>query len=334
MNLITGATGLLGSYLAKLLLAKGEKVRAIKRSTSDTSLLGKFVNDIEWIEADILDISSLEEAMHGVKKVYHCAAVITFIPSEIDQMMKVNMDGTANVMNAALSARIEKMVHVSSEAAFGIAPEGKVIDENYFDPGINKHTWYYRSKHYGEREAWRAHAEGLNVVVVCPATLLGGGWWNHQPNSLFREIYNGLGFYTSATNGFIDVRDAANCMYQLMKGDFNGEKFLLVAENISLRDVIWMMSDALDVKRPSVEVGKMLMGIAWRWEVVKSWFTNRNPIITKESAALAEINFLYSNEKIKRALNYNFRPIRDTISEIAEVFLKSEKEKKGYGVFE
>jgi hypothetical protein len=95
-----------------------------------------------------------------------------------------------------------------------------------------------------------------------------------------------------------------------------------------------MMADALKVKRPSLEVGKVLMSIAWRWEVIQSWFTGRNPIITKESGGLAEINFRYSNEKIKATLNYNFKPVKETIEETAEVFLKSHKDGKGFGVFE
>ena len=165
MNLITGATGLLGSYLAKLLLTKGEKVRAIKRKTSDVSLLGEFSEQIEWIEGDVLDIPSLEEAMVGVTKVYHCAALISFIPREVEQMMKVNVEGTANIMNCALASDVKKLVHVSSVAAFGLPVKGKMIDENFSDPNINKAFWYYRSKQYSEREAWRANEEGLNVLL-------------------------------------------------------------------------------------------------------------------------------------------------------------------------
>lgn len=333
MNLITGATGLLGSYLAKLLLCKGEKVRAIKRTTSNVSLLGKFAAEIEWIEGDVLDISSLEEAMRGVDKVYHCAAVVSFVPSEINHMMKVNIEGTANVMNAALVSEVSKLIHVSSIAAFGIPANSKVIDETFSDPNINKCFWYYRSKQYSEREAWRANEEGLNVVIVCPSTILGAGWWDAEPNSLFQEIYNGLKFYTTATNGFVDVRDVTSCMYQLMQSNISGEKFILSAENLSFRDVMWQMADEMKVKRPSLEAGKFLREVAWRTEAIKSLFTKKRPLITKESADLASINFTFSNEKIKRALNLNFKPIKEVIAETAEVFLKSERENKEYGVY-
>lgn len=333
MNLITGATGLLGSYLAKLLLTKGERVRAIKRKTSNLSLLGKFAEQIEWVEGDVLDIPSLEDAMVGVDNVYHCAAIVSFIPSEVEYMMKVNVEGACNMMNMALSSGVKKVVHVSSIAAFGFPVNGKLINENFSDPNINKAFWYYRSKQYGEREAWRASEEGLNVVVVCPSTILGAGWWDAEPNSLFREIYNGLKFYTTSTNGFVDVRDVAECMHRLMQSDISGVKFIVSAENLSFHEVIWQMADELKVKRPSIEAGKFLRAIAWRTEAIKSLFTKQRPLITKESAELASINFTYDNEKIKKAINYNFRPMKETIAQTAQVFLKSQKEGIDFGAF-
>lgn len=333
MVFITGATGLLGSYLAKLLLQKGQQVRAIKRTTSDLSLLGDYANQIEWVPGDVMDLYSLEDAMQGVKQVYHCAAVISFIPSEVDHMMRVNIDGTANVMNAALQAGVEKLVHVSSIAAFGIAPEGKVIDEKYSDPNIRKCFWYYKSKHYGEREAWRAHAEGLNVVVANPSTILGAGWWDDEPNSLFRDIHNGLNFYTTASNGFVDVRDTAECLYRLMESDISGEKFIISAENISFRELMWSMADALKVKRPSWHAHRLLREIVWRVETIKSLFSSARPLVTKETAELASMNFRYTNEKAAKALQMSFRPLQQTITDTAAVYLQSKQAGKDFGTF-
>lgn len=333
MNLITGATGLLGSNLAKLLLSKGEKVRAIKRVMSDTSLLGEYADKIEWIEGDVLHIPSLEEAMDGVDYVYHCAASISFIPKEVDQMMRINIDGTANVMNVALTSGIKKLLHVSSTAAFGLPAKGRVIDEKFSDPNISKSFWYFRSKQYSEREAWRASEEGLNVVIVCPSTIIGAGWWDAEPNSLFNEIYNGLKFYTTSTNGFVDVRDVATVMHRLMESNISGEKFLVTSQNLTFKDIIWQIADELKVKRPGIEAGKMLRSIAWRTEAVKALFTSQRPLITQESAALAAIDFTYSNEKIKQALNYSFTPINKTIADTAKAFLKSKEEGKDYGIF-
>ncbi|MBL0308886.1 MAG: NAD-dependent epimerase/dehydratase family protein [Bacteroidetes bacterium] len=333
MILVTGATGFLGSYLTKLLLQKGGKVRTLKRPTSDLSLLGEFAQQIEWIEGNVLDISSLQLAMKDVEKVYHCAAIISFIPSETDYMMQVNIEGTANVMDVARDTGVKKVVHVSSIAAFGVAPAGKIMDENFSDPNISKCFAYYRSKQYGEREAWRAEAEGMNVVIACPATILGAGWWEEEPNSLFKTVYEGLKFYVASNMGFVDVRDVAECLYRLMEGNFSGEKFILSAENLSFREIIGQMADEMKVKRPSLEAGRFLLSLAWRAEVLKSFFTGSRPVVTRDSAGIAFESFSYSNEKIKAALNYEFLPVRETIAETARVFLKSIKEGKDYGTF-
>ncbi len=332
MVLITGATGLLGSYLARLLLSKGEQVRAIKRSTSDTSLLGAWEEKIEWVEADVLDIPALQDAMTGVTQLYHCAAVISHIASEADYMMKINVEGTANVMNVALSAGVSKVVHVSSIAALGIAPKAKVIDENYSDPNINKCFWYYKSKHYGEREVWRAQAEGLPVVVVNPSTILGAGFWNTLPNSLFSEVYRGLKFYNDSLNGFVDVRDVARCMHALMNSPIVNERFIVSAENLSFREVLWMMADALHVKRPGIKAGHLLLQIAWIMEAVKGLVTGTKPTITKESIAIASVPFRYSNQKICEALPYRFYPVKKTIEDTAAAFLESEKKGLNFGI--
>lgn len=324
---------MVGSYLCRALVQSGQPVRAIRRKTSSLALLGNVADKIEWAEGDVLDIPSLEDAMRGVQQVYHCAAQISFIPAEVNHMMRVNIDGTANVMNAAFYSGVNRVVHVSSVAAFGLAPAGKIIDEAYSDPNISRCYWYYRSKHYSEREAWRAHAEGLEVVVACPSTIIGAGWWDAEPNSLFDELYKGLRFYTTATNGFVDVRDVVQCLIQLMNGPYNGERFIISAENRSFREVMFMMADALRVKRPALEAGPFLRQIAWRTEAVKAFFTGKRPLITKESATLASINFQYSNKKITDALGYHFRPLQQTIADTAAVYLQSVKQGKGYGLF-
>lgn len=329
MNLVTGATGLLGSHLTKLLLSKGEKVRALKRSTSSLKLLGRAADSIEWIEGDILDIEMLQHAMQGVHTVYHCAAVISFLPSEVDYMMATNVTGTANVMNAALTSGIKKMVHVSSVASMGFAVEGKVIDEKYSDPNINKAPMYYRSKQYAEREAWRAQAEGLNVVVACPSTIIGPGNWGQEPNTLFPEIHKGLLFYTEAQNGFVDVNDAANCIYLLGKGDYNGEKFIISSENQSFKNLMWQIADELKVKRPGIRVNGFLLGLIWRFEALRYGFARllglkrARPLLTRETAKLGRTLFTFSNAKVLNVPGVSFRPLAQSIRETAAAYLKS-----------
>src|SRR5580704_6923650 len=134
MIFITGATGFLGSYLAKYLLKKGEKIRALRRSTSNFDLLGEYAKEIEWVTGDLLDIPSLEIALDGAEKIFHCAGVFSPVRSKQEIAMATNAEGSANLFNIALSRKVKKVVHVSSTIALGFPLNGEVIDENYYSP--------------------------------------------------------------------------------------------------------------------------------------------------------------------------------------------------------
>lgn len=229
--LLTGANGLLGSQIAKRLIRKGYSVRAIKRNKSDLRLLGDDVQSIEWVEGDVRDIVSLEAAMIGVSTVIHCAAMISFVPEDAEVMMQVNAVGTANVVDAALHCGVKKLVHISSVAAF-CRPKGVALIDEHLDIKDSKDNFnYFRSKFYGEREAWRGLAEGLDVVVLCPSTILGGGFWDMEPNKLFAQIHRGYPFYTTGVNGFVDVRDVADVALLVLDKGISGEKFIVSSEN-------------------------------------------------------------------------------------------------------
>jgi nucleoside-diphosphate-sugar epimerase len=334
MILITGTNGLLGSYLAKKLLQQGKKVRGLKRITSDLSLLGNYANQIDWVTGDIMDVTSLEQAMFGIEQVYHCAAVISFSSHEANAMMKTNIEGTANVMNAALYAEVERVVHVSSIAAFGIHKPEKVIDEKTVYNEQKDMPNYYRSKQLAEREAWRAQAEGLNVVVANPGTILGAGKWDMEPNSVFRDVYAGLPFYTNGMNSFVDVRDVVDCLILLMEKGVNGEQYIIHSENVSFKDLLQNIAAVLGKRKPSFAVSASLAKIAVVFEWLKAKITGKRQLLTPEMARLANKEFRYSNQKIVHNFGVKFRSINETIADTAKVFLQSKKEGKNFGVFQ
>lgn len=333
MILVTGANGLLGSYLVKELIDKGEHVRGLRRATSDMSLLAGYIDRIEWIEGDVRDIYSLEEAMVGVDQVYHVAALISMQPDDLGQMLSVNAEGTANVVNAVLSSDIRKLLYVSSVAAFG-RPERavKLIDENLDVKDSSDNFAYYKSKLYAEREVWRGIAEGLNAVIINPSTILGGGFWNIPPNGIFSHVHGGLPFYTTGVNGFVDVRDVVEIAIRLMNSDISAEKFIVSAENASFRDVMWMAADAMKVRRPYIHSGRVLGSLAWRFESVRSLFAKPSAIITHDSVAIGQNDFYYSNEKVRKALDYTFRPLQQTISDVAALYLQSRRDQQPFAI--
>ena len=204
MILVTGGTGLLGSKLLHALVEKGIKVRALRRATSKLNKVEDISNQIEWVEGDVLDIPSLEEAMKDITEVYHCAAMVSFNPSKRAAMYEINIKGTANLVNVALAHDVQALCHVSSIAALGRVKEGEEITEEtkWGDSKDNSH--YSITKYKSEQEVWRANAEGLNTVIVNPSVILGEGNWRTDSSSFISNGYKGMPMYPPGCNGFVE----------------------------------------------------------------------------------------------------------------------------------
>ena len=318
MILVTGGAGLLGAALITQLLDQGKKVRAIYNKTP----LPNFNSiNIEQLQCNILDVVGLEEAMMGIEEVYHCAAIVTFNPKRKMEMFKINIEGTANMVNIALEAGIKKMVHVSSVAALGRIREDELINETMNWTEETSNSNYGQSKYLAELEVWRGIGEGLNAVMVNPVVILGAGDWNSGSSKLFQTAYNEFPWYAEGTTGFVDVKDVVKIMTQLMESDITAQRFIVSAENRSYRDVFSLMAKAFNKKPPHKIVTQLIAIIVWRLEALKSLFTKQDPLVTKETAktALAKVNF--DNSKLKKYLpQFNYRKIEETIAETCAAF--------------
>jgi len=333
MLLVTGSTGLVGSHLIYHLIAKGERVRALKRKNSSTKWVQKvfswcdkkgesLFDKIEWVDGDILDYQSLLEAMDGIDYVYHTAAIVSFNASDKTKLLKTNIEGTANVVNAALEKKITKLCYVSSVAALGRVDRGQVTTEETEWKNVPGLSTYSHSKYQAEMEVWRGIAEGLKAVIVNPTIILGPGNWNTGSIKMFETVYQGLSFYTHGTNGYVDVDDLVKAMIILMEGDFTNERFLITAENIPYKELFTWMAEALKVYPPRIPAGRFLSELTWRSLKVLSWITRKTPLITKETAATANRNFQYSNQKFIKATGMCFKPVKETINQTARIFLQ------------
>ncbi len=313
MILVTGGAGLLGAELITQLLSLGKKVRAIYHTTP----LHQF-NDqqIEKFECDILDVIGLEEAMAGIEQVYHCAAVISFNASKRNKMFKINIEGTANVVNAALEAGIKKMVHVSSVAALGRIRENEPVNENMNWTEETSNSKYGQSKYLGELEVWRGIGEGLDAVIVNPVVILGNGNWNEGSLKMFRSVYNEFPWYTDGVTGFVDVRDLAGAMILLMESSYSAQRFIISAENRSFGDVFTLIAKAFNKKPPHKKVTPFIAKTVWRIEALKKLFTGREPLVTKETAGTAMAKVYFNNSKLKTSLpGFAYRPLEETITD-------------------
>ena len=313
MILVTGGAGLLGKELITQLLQAGKEVRAIYNKT----MLAQFQDDnLQQFQCDILDVIGLEEAMKDVDQVYHCAATVTFNPKRKQEMFKINIEGTANVVNAALDAGVKKMVYVSSVAALGRIRENELINETMNWTEETSNSAYGQSKYLAEMQVWRGIGEGLNAVMVNPVIILGPGDWNSGSSKMFKTVYDGFPWYTNGTSGFVDVKDVAKAMIELMNSNISAERFIISAENKSYADVFNLIAKAFNKKPPHKQVTPVLAKIVWRLEAIKSLFTGKEPLITKETTAtaLAKVNF--DNSKLKKFLpGFEYRKIEETITD-------------------
>jgi dihydroflavonol-4-reductase len=314
MILVTGGAGLLGSTLIKMLLANGKIVRA---TFNKTSLQIAAHPNFSEIQCDILDVYALEDAMENITEVYHCAAVVSFAPNDAQKLYKINVEGTANVVNACLHASVRKLVHVSSVAAIGRALAGTYISESATWTDEASTSLYGNSKYLGELEVWRGVAEGLNAVVINPSIILGAGNWNEGSTKLFKSVYDGFPYYTTGTNGFVDVADVAAIMMQLMQSDITAERFIASTENVTYQYLLNNIATAFGKKLPSKKVTPFLAAITWRLEAIKSKFTNAQPLITKETARNSLANTLYDNGKLLKMLpSFKYQLLGNSIKRI------------------
>ena len=337
MIFVTGGTGLVGSHLLFNLLNSGKKVRVLKRPTSNVKWVKKvfsyytdqpeeLYNRIDWVEGDILDYHNLEDLLVGVTEIYHCAAIVSFHANDRDSMLNNNVKGTANLINAAIHNQVKKFCHISSIAALGKTQDGTEInEETYWIPSKQK-SGYSLSKFFSEMEVWRGIEEGLEAVIVNPSIILGPGNWDIGSPKLFQAIGKGLKYYTKGETGFVDVRDVASAMIHLMEEsnfeETKNQRFILNAGNMSYQDFFNKIADSLQKPRPKAFASDLILQLAWRAARLASFFSGKRPMITKEAISGSNKITHYNGEKIQKTINFHYRNLDDTITDIALLFQK------------
>jgi len=324
MILVTGGTGLLGSHLLVELTKEMNDIRAIYRSEAkrnQTQQLFKYYypenweskfNQIEWVEGDILDVPLLNDLMQNCNYVYHCAALVSFHKNDFNRLIKINREGTANVVNACLDLKVDKLCYVSSTAAIG-GNDREVITEKTKWKNSPTTSGYSISKYNAEREVWRGIEEGLNAVIVNPCVILGAGNWNDSSLTIFRTLKKGVKFYPPGKNATVDARDVSNIMIALMKSDIHSERFLCIGSNQSFYDLMSEIAKQLNVKAPSIITGRFIVEIARRFSWFFALFSSKKPSITKETVQSLFGEKSYDNSKIKEAIGYEFKSLSETV---------------------
>ncbi len=329
---VTGATGFLGSYIVRQLLDDHyENIICLSREKSDKGLTSDFYDRVTWVEGDILDVPFLIETLQDIDCIIHAAAIVTFSNKEKKKMIQTAVDGTANLINIGLGYGIKKFVHISSIAAIGRKKPVEDISEKMIFSHSKYDTTYGLSKFLAEQEVWRGHAEGLNVTILNPSMILGAGRWSSSSVHIFTKVKNGIPYYPHGTNGWVDVRDVAKAAVISVSEQYNGERFIISAENLPYKTIMEVIAEELSVNPPSKEVNMNFANIVWRLEAIKSYLTGRNPAITKETLQSTSVTSRYDNSKSREVLGLQYRLIKDTIKESCKVYMTTQE--KGIGIF-
>ena len=320
MILVTGATGFLGAELVKQLTDQNLLVRALRRSSSKIPALLQNNTLVTWHIADINEPENLADAFEGVTKVYHCAATVSFDPKDKAKLLKINIEGTANIVNLCLENNI-RLLHVSSIAALGDPKEHETIitEETEWNPE-ELHSDYAISKYGAEMEVFRGHQEGLEVVIVNPGVIFGYGFPKKGSGVIVQSVKKGNPFFTKGNIGIVAVEDVVKCMVQLMKSNCNGERFTLVGENIETKKLLEFIAEELKVKKPSIEATKAMTSIAWRLDWFISKILNRKRKLTKNTAAASHSKYHFDISKIKAKINIDFQKKEDYLKSILKEY--------------
>jgi dihydroflavonol-4-reductase len=307
--LVTGATGFVGSNIAAALAARGDQVRVLRRSTSRLDALDGV--PVEYVTGDILDIESLANAMQGCDLVFHVAAVAQYWRSSKETVYRVNVDGTRNVIKAALVAGVERVVHTSSVAALGYPPRGGLADESQpFPPEL---AWwpYGHSKYLAELEVGKAVEQGLPAVIVNPTIVVGPRDVNFVSGSLIRASAKGqLRVVPPGGSNMVHVDDVVSGHLAAAEIGQVGERYILGGENLSHWDAALTLNSVTGGPSP--------------WFVLPHWslpplarlidgfnaVSRRPPLLAGEQILLGGETFYVDNKKAVRELGLPQTPFR------------------------
>jgi len=325
MILVTGGTGLVGSHLLCELTQRNELIRASYRTEikkEETRKLfefyfqekaQEFFSKIEWVKADILSIPSLNDLFVGVSYVYHCAALVSFHKIDFYTCLKVNRQGTANIVNMCLSYNVKKLCYVSSTAALGYNTNGLTDETTTWKPG-KEVSGYSISKYSAEKEVWRGIEEGLSAVIINPSLILGPGNWKESSLSIFKTASKGILFYPTGSNAIVDVRDVVFNMIFLMQSANVNKKYLCIGQNISFQTLLSTLAQCFKKRPPIFKTPRFISLLFAAFSETINLFLRKRSGLTIESVYSAYKNIRYDNSLIIATTGHAFTPIIETLN--------------------
>jgi nucleoside-diphosphate-sugar epimerase len=335
MILVTGGTGLVGSHLL-LDLAKTEgKIRAIYRKKSNLDAVKKvffyylpsaevefLYNKIQWVEAALEDIPALTIAFKGISKVYHCAALVSFNSSDNFKLRKINIEGTANIVNLCITFKVKKVCYISSIATIDLQPGQRFITENFTWFPEKDHSDYAISKHGAEIEIWRATQEGVPAIILNPGVILGPGFWEKGTGQIFRRIDKGLNYHFPKTTGFVGVYDVVELAIKAMNSPIENEQYIVVAENLSFKYVFEEVARKMKKSLPGKSLKPWMVYVGWLYQTAAYYFVGAKKQISRGDHKNLFEHTYYANDKVKKTFSHEFTPVKEVIHKTVAAYKK------------
>lgn len=311
-TLVTGATGFVGSHIAKKLIQAGHQVRVLRRENSSTKMLAGL--PVETVVGDITDRASVFKAVQGCEAVFHVAGHVSFWRGNNELQKRINVDGTRFVVEACLSHHVKRLVHTSSIAAIGFAPEGRLGDEtlpyNWWPYKVN----YCNTKYLGEMEVQQGIKKGLDAVILNPAVIFGAGDLNLNSGAMIFQIARGrVPFYPEGGCCVCDVEDVAKGHLQAFLKGKTGERYILGGENYNWKDLFTFIAATIGVTPPRRKIPTAAYKMVGYVSDLLARFTEKGPDVTPESVRLSTIPCYYSSQKAIRELGYTTTPFSETV---------------------
>ena len=311
--LVTGITGLFGSYLAREFLNLGE-LHGLRRKNSQLNLLRDLSDRIIWHEGDINDYHSLEETFDMMDLIVHAAGLVSYDSKDIDRLNEVNVEGTANVVNAMLQKKIKNLVYISSVAALGRSPDTSVIDENHKWTSSPLNSPYGISKYLAELEVWRGAQEGLKVMIFNPSVLLGKITDQRSSAAIYQYVLQEKRYYPLGSINYLDVRDAAQLIVQIYQKNRWNERFILSNESMPYQKFFQTMANVLQKKAPHVPVSGLMLHLAFIWLGINRVFNRKKIPLNRQTARLAQGSIVFDNQKATELTGFKYTSLESTFA--------------------
>ena len=307
ITLVTGATGFVGSHVARALVARGDDVRLTVRATSRLESLKDL--DVDTVVADITDRRAVRRALRGVTRVFHVAGS-TNLRMSADDLFRINVQGTRAVLEECLRAEVERVVHTSSVVAVGPAPQGDAADERLLWRGGELGIPYVDSKHEAEVEALRIAARGLPVVVVCPAYVLGAGDRHRSSTELVRRfMLRRIPAYVDGAINIVDVADVAEGHLLADALGVPGERYILGNRNYTWDRLFADLARLSGIEAPAI---KLPVTAALALAEGLARMPGPTPVTPVEIRSAAHW-WTYRSTKARRELGWSTRPHEETV---------------------